>query len=227
MASVWLSHEEALRAQRQLTRKEAKKRQKTREVENAESEALELMAAAAEEAARVQAARVQEAEVECARLQAQLDEVASVSAGQVKAAKVLYEKTEKCRQAAVNEAQLARERCEVMEAKLSAENAALTKELAHLRTELLEADEDLEQLMACNRYQAGRIGEQEAELQSLRPRTDPTTSDPAGGNAGPKVGWSVQYDEQGRQYWKDERTGHTQWDRPAVLRQKKKSKGRR
>ena len=55
--------------------------------------------------------------------------------------------------------QLARKQREAVEAKLSLENAALTKELAHLRTELLDVDEDLEQLTACNRYQAGRIGE--------------------------------------------------------------------
>ena len=55
--------------------------------------------------------------------------------------------------------QLARKQREAVEAKLSLENAALTKELAHLRTELLDVDEDLEQLTACNRYQAGKIGE--------------------------------------------------------------------
>ena len=84
--------------------------------------------------------------------------------------------------------QLARKQREAVEAKLSLENAALTKELAHLRTELLDVDEDLEQLTACNRYHAGRIGEQEAELQSLRARTDAKTSDPAGEAAGPKSG---------------------------------------
>jgi len=193
----------------------------------AAAEEVARVQAAAEEAARVQAARVHEAEVECTRLQTQLNELADVSAGQVKAAKMLYEKTEKRRQAAADEAQLARKQCEAVEAKLSSENAALTEDLAHLRTELLEVDEDLEQLTACNRYQAGRIGEQEAELQSLRARTDAKTSDPAGESAGPEVGWSVQYDEQGRQYWKDERTGHTQWNKPAVLRQKKKNKGKR
>ena len=93
-----------------------------------------------------------------------------------------------------------------------------------MHAELWDVDASLEQLKACNRYQAGRINEQEAELQALRACADAVVSNPTGEKKGLKVGWSVQYDGQGRQYWKDEQTGHTQWNKPAVLRQKKKNR---
>ena len=115
-----------------------------------------------------QAARVDAADAECKSLRGQLEELSIVSGGQVSAAKKLYERTEKRRQAEVAqlqaEVQRAQEKQQTAEEQLSSRQEASTAGLAELRGRLQLADEGIEQLTACNQYQVGRIHQQEAEL---------------------------------------------------------------
>ena len=118
--------------------------------------------------AEQQAARVDAADAECKSLRGQLEELSIVSGGQVSAAKKLYERSEKRRQAEVAqlqaEVQRAQEKQQAAEEQLSSRQEASTAGVAELRGRLQLANEGIEQLTACNQYQVGRIRQQEAEL---------------------------------------------------------------
>ena len=118
--------------------------------------------------AEQQAARVDAADAECKSLRGQLEELSIVSGGQVSAAKKLYERSEKRRQAEVAQLQAdvqrAQEKQQTAEEQLSSRQEASTAGVAELRGRLQLANEGIEQLTACNQYQVGRIRQQEAEL---------------------------------------------------------------